>query len=423
MFLSSHWFRTSDEEDMSASAEQPFWNAEAQTMAVVQRRKLQATRLRDSVGLAGGAPFFSRRLAAAGVRPDDIDSVDDLHRIPVITKNDLRRSESECPPLGDYRVRPLASAVRIGMSSGTTGKPTTMLWTKHDLDIECELSARNHYRMGIRPGMVIVGAHPGYLNGGQSLQQASYDYMGCLLVSIGPPESPEAAERSLQAISGLPVDHWQLFPAALQRLQEAARRIGFAGLPSPEAGRAESQYDKISAGQECVAYLGSACGQSPGAHLAEDLAIVEVLDVHTGEPVEEGKRGQLVVTSLNRDNPMLRYNVEDIVRIDSSPCPCGETTRRGFFEGRTKDIVRVGGHAILPVDVAKALPAGVEFVMQRHAAPTDRLHVRIEGSPSGETRERISATVGVPVDVDWVAAGTLPRAAYKAQRVIDVTEC
>ena len=406
---------------MSASPEQRFWNSDAQTMPVAERRQLQTKRLQEVIEVARGAPFFARHLAEAGVRPGDIDSVEDLRHIPVITKSDLRHSESESPPLGDYRVQPLSTAVRIGMSSGTTGRPTTMLWTKHDLDIECELSARNHYRMGIRPGMVIVGAHPGYLNGGQSLQQASYDYMGCLLVSIGPPESSEAAERALQAISGLPVDRWQLFPAALQRLHEAAERIGFTGLPSPEAGRAESQYDKISAGQECVAYLGSTCGQSPGAHLAEDLAIVEVLDPHTGAAVEGGQRGQLVVTSLNRDNPMLRYNVEDIVRVDASPCPCGETTRRGFFEGRTKDIVRVGDRAILPVDVAKALRAGTEFVMLRQQTPTDVLQVRIEGPDDGDARERISATAGVPVDITWVATGSLPRAAYKSQRVIDVS--
>jgi phenylacetate-CoA ligase len=406
---------------MPAPPEQPFWNSDAQTMPVAERRQLQGKRLQESVAVASGAPFFARRLAAAGVRPDDIDSIEHLRRIPVITKSDLRQSESQSPPLGDYRVQPLGNAVRIGMSSGTTGKPTTMLWTKHDLDVECELSARNHYRMGIRPGMVIVGAHPGYLNGGQSLQQASYDYMGCLLVSIGPPESLEAAESALKAIGGLPVDRWQLFPAALQRLHEAAERIGFTGLPSPEAGRAESQYDKISAGQECVAYLGSTCGQSPGAHLAEDLAIVEVLDVHTGEPVEDGQRGHLVVTSLNRDNPMLRYNVEDIVRIDASPCPCGETSRRGFFEGRTKDIVRVRDRAILPIDVAKALPVGTEFVILRHTTPTDTLQVRVEGRAEGDIHDRISAAAGVPVDIDWVAGGSLPRAAYKAQRVIDVS--
>jgi phenylacetate-CoA ligase len=406
---------------MPTTAESAFWNVEAQTMPVSVLRELQLKRLQEAVDVAAEAPFYGRRLAAAGVRPNDIASLDDVQRIPVITKDDLRRSESDYPPLGDYRVRPLSDAVRIGMSSGTTGKPTTMLWTKHDLDVECELSARNHYRMGIRPGMVLVGAHPGYLNGGQSMQQASYDYMGCLLVSIGPPESLEAAERALRSIAALPIDRWQLFPAALQRLREAAERIGFEGLPDAETGRAESQYDKISAGQECVAYLGSTCGMSPGAHLAEDHAIVEVLDPHTGAPVPEGRRGQLVVTSLNRDNPMLRYNVEDIVRVESTPCPCGETTRRGFFEGRTKDIVSVGDRAVLPIDVAKALPAGTEYVILRHSSPTDELHVRIEGPIDGVDPDRIAATAGVPVVIEWVSVGDLPRAAYKAQRVISAT--
>lgn len=404
---------------MSPSPERKHWNVEAQTMPVPQLRAVQLARLREAVQTACRAPFFARLLADSGVQADDITTLDDLQRIPVIRKDALRRSEATMPPLGDYRVEPISKAVRIGMSSGTTGKPTTMLWTKHDLDVECELSARNHYRMGIRPGMVIVGAHPGYLNGGQSMQQASYDYMGCLLVSIGPPESDEAAERALRAIDGLPVDRWQLFPAALQRLREAARRIGFEGLPSPEADRPDSQYDKISAGQECVAYLGSTCGLSPGAHLAEDNAIVEVLDPVTGAPVAEGERGQLVVTSLNRDNPMLRYNVEDVVRIDSAPCPCGETTSRGFFEGRTKDIVHVADRNILPLDVSKALPSGTEFVMVRHPTPTDELHVRVEGRIDDGIVDRLSIATGVPVKVEWLTRGTLPRAAYKAQRVVD----
>jgi phenylacetate-CoA ligase len=137
--------------------------------------------------------------------------------------------------------------------------------------------------------------------------------------------------------------------------------------------------------------------------------------------VPEGQRGQLVVTSLNRDNPMLRYNVEDIVRVESAPCPCGETTRRGFFEGRTKDVVSVGDRAILPIDVAKALPAGTEYVILRHDSPTDELHVRIEGPIDGIDADRIAATAGVPVVIEWVNVGDLPRAAYKSQPVISAT--
>ena len=403
---------------MTVPGEQKFWNAEAQTMPVQRRGEVQLTRLREAVDTATNAPFFADRFAKAGIRAGDIRSLDDVRALPVITKADLRRSEAAAPPLGDYRVRGIAEAVRIGMSSGTTGKPTTMLWTRHDLQVECELSARNHFRLGIRPGMVVVGAHPGYLNGGQALQQAAYEFMGCLLISIGPPESVEAAERALRAIEVLPIDRWQLFPAALQRLREAADRIGFDGLPSAEAGHAESQYDKFSAGQECVAYLGSTCGQSAGSHLAADHALVEVLDLESGHPVAEGRRGQLVVTSLGRDNPMIRYNVEDIVRVESASCPCGETTRRGFYEGRTKDIVSVAGRAILPIDVVRALPPGAEFVIVRSPHQSDKLHVQIEGHID-DAVDRISASTGVPVEVDWRSEGSLPRAAYKAQRVVD----
>lgn len=382
------------------------------------RRELQAERLRAAITQSLDAPFFARRIGESGVTADDIRSVEDVAALPMFAKADLRASEAKVPPIGDYRARGLKHAVRIAMSSGTTGIPTAAIWTRRDLDLECELSARNHFRLGIRPGMVIVGAHPGYLNGGQSLQQAAYEHMGCLLISIGPPESIDAAERALRTIAHLPIDHWQLFPAALQRLREAADRVGYTGLPESESIGPESQYDKISSGQECVAYLGSTCGQSAGAHLAEDYAIVEALDPQ-GIPVPDGTRGTMVVTSLGRDNPMIRYDVEDIIRIESGPCPCGETTRRGFYEGRAKDLVNVGDTAVLPIDVGRVLPAATEYVLVRPKRPQNRLRVRIEGAVNRDVEDKLAHSVGEPVDVDWLEVGTLPRAAYKSQRVID----
>ena len=402
----------------SPSTRTQFWNTEAQTMPPRDRRVLQAERLRAAVTQSLEAPFFARRIGESGVKADDIRSVDDVAALPMFVKADLRASEAAAPPIGDYRARGLNHAVRIAMSSGTTGIPTAAIWTRRDLDLECELSARNHFRLGIRPGMVIVGAHPGYLNGGQSLQQESYEHMGCLLISIGPPESIDAAERALRTIAQLPIDRWQLFPAALQRLREAAERIGYTGLPDSESIGPESQYDKISSGQECVAYLGSTCGLSAGAHLAEDYAIVEALDPQ-GNPVPDGTRGTMVVTSLDRDNPMIRYNVEDIIRIESDTCPCGETTRRGFFEGRAKDVVRVGEIAVLPIDVGRVLPASTEYAVVRPNQARSRLRVRIEGTRDRDIADRLVESVGVPVDVDWLDVGTLPRAAYKSQRVVD----
>jgi phenylacetate-CoA ligase len=104
--------------------------------------------------------------------------------------------------------------------------------------------------------------------------------------------------------------------------------------------------------------------------------------------------------------------------VESASCPCGETTRRGFYEGRTKDIVSVAGRAILPIDVVRALPPGAEFVIVRSPHQSDKLHVQIEGHID-DAVDRISASTGVPVEVDWRSEGSLPRAAYKAQRVVD----
>jgi phenylacetate-CoA ligase len=399
-----------------------YWNTEAQTLPRETLDKLRTERLREAIEQARRAPFFARRLDAAGVRPDDIRGPDDVRLLPRFTKADIRESERRTPPIGDYRPCGLAHSVRIAMSSGTTGRATAMIWTRRDLDVERELSARNHYRLGIRPGMVVVGAHPGYLNGGQGLQQAAYEHMGVLLISIGPPESVDAAERALRAIQDLPVDRWQLFPSALMRLREAAERIGFEGLPEPAEIGPLTQYEKISAGMECVAYLGSTCGFSEGAHLAEDYALVEAIDPVSGEAVPDGERGQLVVTSLGRDNPMLRYDLEDVVRIENEPCPCGETSRRGFWEGRAKDIVSVAGRQVLPIDVWRHLDPGAEFVIVRPESPADRLTVRVEGARDRDVEDALAQELGVPVDVDWVARGELPRAAYKAQRVVSATE-
>jgi phenylacetate-CoA ligase len=398
-----------------------FWNEEAQTMPRDQLRAVQEERLRDVVTRAyEGAAFFRRRYDAAGVGPDDVKTLDDLSKLPTFRKQELRDSEATYPPIGDYRVSGLHGAIRLAMSTGTTGRPTFTLWTRHDLDLECELGARMQWRLGMRPGMIVANAHPGYLNGGQGFISALYENMGCLSISLGPPETVEAAEAALRAIEEIPVDHWGLFPAALHRFREAAERIGYRGkLPEPEEIGPTYQHDRISAGQECVGFLGSACSPGKGSHLAEDYAIVEALDPATGEPVPDGARGYFVVTSLGRDNPMIRYDMEDVIRIEPAMCDCGETSRRAFWEGRGKDVVEVQGNWILPIDVWKEVPADAEFVLVRPKQRSDRLTVRLEGPPAPDLVDRLEVATGVPVTVETVPDGTLPRSAYKAQRVID----
>jgi phenylacetate-CoA ligase len=401
-----------------------WWDELAQTLPRPDLRLLQEERLREAVRRAfEGAPFWRRRFETAGIGTDDIKALDDLSRLPPVRKNDLRASETEQPPLGDYRCVGLAGSIRLATSSGTTGRATFVTWTAADLRLDYELAARAHWRAGLRPGQVVVTAHPGYLNGGAAMTTGAYEHMGILPISVGPPESAEHAERVLRRLEGLPVDHWRLFPAALVRFREAAERIGSpVRLPEPERAGPAAQSDKLSAGQECVSYLGSACGPGRGAHIAEDYAIVEVLDPATGEAVPAGQRGSLVVTSLGRDNPMLRYDLEDVVRVEDEPCGCGETSRRGFYEGRVKDLVPVAGQEILPIDVWWELAPDAEFVLVRRPG-ADRLSVRVEhtGPVSGPDglAGRLERRCGVPVDVEFLAPGTLARAGYKAVRVID----
>jgi phenylacetate-CoA ligase len=398
-----------------------FWNEDAQTMPREQLRALQEERLRAAVARAyEGAGFFRRRFDAAGVGPADITTLDDLPKLPSFRKQELRESEAEHPPVGDYRASGLRGAIRLAMSTGTTGRPTFSLWTQHDLALECELGARMQWRLGTRPGDIVVNAHPGYLNGGQAFISSLYENMGCLSISLGPPDSVDAAEAALRAIEHIPVDRWGLFPAALHRFREAAARIGYQGqLPDAEEVGPTYQYDRISAGQECVGFLGSACSPGKGSHLAEDYAIVEALHPETGVAVPDGERGYFVVTSLGRDNPMIRYDMEDVIRIEPTMCDCGETSRRAFWEGRGKDIVEVQGQWVLPIDVWKEVPADAEFVLVRPSTPSDHLTVRLEGKHATDLSDRLEAAIGVPVTIETVADDTLPRSSYKAQRVID----
>ena len=179
--------------------------------------------------------------------------------------------------------------------------------------------------------------------------------------------------------------------------------------------------------------LGTACAEADGAHVCEDLAIVEILDRRTRRPVGDGERGVLVITTLEKDNLMLRYDLEDVVRTNYRPCACGETHVRLFWEGRAKDIVPVAGRELLPIDVALALATvpdltGTvpEYQIVRRRADDGRLHLRVELTPvaqetgfRGAVERVVRERLGVATDLRVVPPGTLPRFDFKAARVVD----
>jgi len=343
------------------NADRRYYDPDVQTMPLERLRRLQAERLARQLDRvwAVPVPFFRRKLEAAGLRRADLRGLDDLRLIPTTVKDELRRSEEEHPPFGDYRGAPIEACVRLGASTGTSGRPTLILWTRKDLAVDHAASARGRWRWGLRPGMSLANAHPFGMNAGGWHFSHGVEMLGVLNVPSGPPLGEAHVRDVVEVWRRIRPDMYRLFGNVGRTYADAARAMGL----DPErdlnlrlAGdHPAEQYLMVSSGLEALPLLGSACEERDGAHLAEDLAIVEVIDRRTGRPCGDGERGNLVVTVLEKDNFLLRYDLEDLVRWNTKPCPCGETHRRLFYEGRVRDIVRVGDRELLPIDVAFVL--------------------------------------------------------------------
>ena len=415
------------------------WDPEVQTLPRDGLAALQLERLNRQIRRAFEVPvpFFRRKLEAGGVGPDGLTSLDDLQRVPLTVKQELRESEEQHPPFGDYRGAQPTDCVRMATTTGTTGRPTILLWTRKDLEIDYEANARNQWRLGARPGdRIYVTAHPGYLNGGEPLVRGAMEYFGWLTISVGPPTDEAEVRRAIELFRLIRPTQYRFFPGAWKRYYEVAKEMGLdpeadlglvASEPDPRA-----QYRHASAGADAFPYLGSACAHDRGAHACDDLVIVESVDPATGRPVPAGERGHLVVTTLERDNFVIRYDLEDVIHLEDDPCACGETSARVFWHGRAKDVVRVGDRQLLPIDVelamldVMALMGRATFfqLVRRPAQPQQALVVRIE--PEREdvvdratVQDQIGTELGVPVEIEWVARGTTPRTSYKTDYVVD----
>jgi phenylacetate-CoA ligase len=417
-----------------------FFRPEVQTLPRERIAALQLERLQRLVARIWERPipFFRRKLGSAGLTPRDIRSLDDLRAIPMTIKDDLRASEAEYPPLGDYRGSTIDDCVRIGCSTGTSGRPTMIFWTRHDQAIDLEAVCRGRWRWGLRPGSSLAHGHPFGLYGGGISFSKGIEALGLLNLPCAPPSASPWTREVVRLLALVKPEHYRFFGNAGAQYADAARAAGY----DPESDLnlrvqgedPKEQYKSVSAGLEALGMLGTACAEDDGAHVAEDLAIAEVIDRRSGAAVGDGERGNLVVTVLEKDNAFLRYDLQDIVRLNLQPCPCGETHKRLFYEGRVKDVVPVGGREILPIDVLLALldcaalrDGAIEYQIVRRPS-LQALPLRLEHRAAG-TREGASvsasiaatarARLGVPVDVELLAPNALPRFAFKAARVVD----
>ena len=420
--------------------EQRYFDPDVQTMPLERVRALQAERLARQLDRiwATPIPFFKRKLEAAGLRRADLRGLDDLPAIPPTVKAELRESEAAVPPFGDYRGAPASEAVRLGASTGTSGRPTLILWTRKDLAVDHAASARGRWRWGLRPGMSLANAHPFGMNAGGWHFSHGVEALGVLNIPSGPPVGEQHKRDVVEVWRRLRPDMYRLFGNVAQTYADTARTLGLdpkrdLNLDMPAGDHPSEQYLMVSSGLEALPLLGSACEERRGAHLAEDLAIVEVIDWKTGRPCGHGERGSLVVTVLEKDNFLLRYDLEDVVRLNTDPCSCGETHRRLFYEGRVRDVVRAGDRDVLPIDVALVLyefpevsTPSAEYQIVRPPTPGRVLHVRCEHT-AGVDRAALDARLaarfrdrlGVDVRLELVERGGLPRFAYKAARVVE----
>lgn len=434
-----------------------FYRPDIQTMPRSELRELQNQKLRGEIARIWNEPipFFKRKMESVGLKPEHIRTVDDLKNFPPTIKDELRANEEEYPPFGDYRGAPITQCIRLGRTTGTTGKPSSLLWTKKDYEVDAEISARSMYRAGIRAGMKLTHTHPGGLYAGADRLGSVVETAGIMNVPMGPPLSDDIIKDHINLWKKIKPEAYVLFGPVMLRYHEAVVKLGMdphtdVGMDVLLIGEAacafestRKKYEKffnseihnLNGSLEIGVIMATDCKVHEGMHAPEDFVILEVIDPDTNEPTPPGERGYLTLTTFDRDNIVIRYNLEDLVQVNPDPCPCGETHTRFYWLGRRQEVVNVAGKEILPVDVMVALneieelgDRPVEFQMERWGKTQDRLKVNLEYDPSkvadtsafgDKIRSHFQTKLGIVVEPELVDTAVY-RSNYKPMRVIDV---
>lgn len=373
------------------------WNRAVETMPREQLRALQSERLRAAVARAyERVPFYRQRLDEAGVRPTDIQSLDDLPKLPFTTKSDLRDQY----PFGLFAV-PRRELARIQASSGTRGKLTVVGYTTGDLGVWGEVVARCLYLAGARAGDLVHNAYGyGLFTGGLGLHLGA-ETIGATVVPMGGGNTP----RQVMLIRDFGATVLCCTPSYALTIAEECERQGldprelslrygiFGAEPWSDAMRDEIERrlnltatDIYGLSEVIGPGVANECIEAKaGLHIAEDHFLPEVVDPATGEPVAPGAYGELVFTSLTKEAfPNLRYRTGDITRLIEEPCVCGRTSRRiARLRGRADDMLIVRGVNVYPSEIEAVLLAVEEIapfyqLVLARAGTLDTLDVQAE---------------------------------------------
>jgi phenylacetate-CoA ligase len=409
-------------------------------------RALQLDRLKASLVHAyAHSPHYARAFDAAGVAPDDLGSLDDLGRFPFTTKSDLRAAY----PFGMFAV-PMERISRLHASSGTTGKPTVVGYTRNDIDIWSQLVARSIHAAGGRPGMKVHVAYGyGLFTGGLGAHYGA-EALGCTVI----PVSGGQTERQVQLIRDFAPDIIMVTPSYMLAILDEFRRQEvdprstslrygiFGAEPWTESMRAEIEgafglqatdiygLSEVMGPGVAQEFVGSAAGPT----IWEDHFYPEVVDPETGEVLADGDEGELVFTSLTKEAmPVIRYRTRDLTRL--LPGEATPMRRMAKITGRSDDMLIIRGVNVFPTQIEEQLlrcpNLAPHFLIEvDRPARLDEVTIYVEPRPGcdrarWEAQRRqlagyIKDAIGISATIDVGAPGSLVRSAGKAVRVRDL---
>lgn len=428
-----------------------YWNKSYECMPREKLQELQLERLKRMVArIYHDVPFYRNKFQENGIMPEDVKSLSDLQKLPFTTKVDLRDNY----PYGLFTV-PLEQIVRIHASSGTTGKPTVVGYTRNDIATWSELMARSLVAAGARPHSVIQNAYGyGLFTGGLGVHYGA-ERLGASIIPISGGNTakqimimrdfgstvmtctPSYAIYLAEVLNDMDID-----PESL-KLQ-----IGIFGAePWSENIRKDIErklkikaYDIYGLSEIMGPGVAIECECQNGLHIWEDHFIPEIIDPVTLKVLPHGSQGELVITTITKEGiPILRYRTRDITRIIDEPCSCGRTHLRiSRLQGRTDDMLIIRGVNVFPTQIESVLLEIGEVephyqIVVRRDGSLDTIEIKVELSETmfsdkisnlekleRRIKDRINSVTGINAKISLVEPKSLPRSEGKSQRVIDL---
>ena len=429
--------------------ETAYWDEQTETLSPGELKNLQLERLKEIVAYVYDKnPGYKERFAAAGAKPADIKRLEDLEKLPFLTKDDLRHYY----PYGLVCV-PMSEVHYVHASSGTTGKPVVATYTEKDLDNWAELMARSLWAGGFRRDDVLHNAYGYGLFTGAHGHELGANRIGATVIPMGSGNTRRqlAVMRDFGATALAATPSYTLYMAevakelGLDPKEDFLIKFGFLGAEA-WSGELKDKIEETWGMRACEQYgltevigpgVSFDCGVGDGLHISADHFLTEVVDPQTGEPLPPGERGELVFTTLMKQAfPVIRFRTKDLAILTEERCKCGRTLpRHSRILGRADDMIKVKGVILFPRQIEEAIMrvGGTSEnyqIIKEHKASLATLRVLVEPTPErfdagrlDELAEQISqevyAMLSVHVNVEVVPPGSIPRSEGKAKRVTE----